>query len=1176
VLDAPLPKRFRIVRMLGEGGMGIVYEAHDREHDVRIAIKTVRELTAESLARFKREFRALADLHHPNLVQLGELISEGDQWFFTMELVGGSDFLDYVRKRPAGFDEPKLRAALPQLAAALGALHAAEKVHRDLKSSNVRIAHDGRLVLLDFGLVAEFSANASVSQTIVGTPAYMAPEQAASGAVGPAADWYAFGVLLYEALTGALPFDGTAIEIMMRKQQEDPAPPSRVAPGVPADLDELCASLLRFDPKLRPTEPEIARVLGVPRRNASIPSLISSVTSAPFVGRAVELAALHDAFAASRTQAATVLVEGESGVGKSCLVLRFLRDVAVEEPRLVVLKGRCYEREAVPFKGFDGVVDALTSFLMHEPEAARLLPTRPGPLTQVFPVLRRADVIARATREVPQPLDPFELRSRAFAALRELLTRLGDDRPLAIVIDDLQWSDDDSLALLADLLRPPEAPALLLVATSRDPKLALPGDVRHLPVGRLSPDEARDLAAVLLASAAPGDRGSARAIAAEAEGHPFFIDALARHAATRSDTVGKLEDALWARVDALPAGARRMMELIATAGGPVGQDVLASASGEEDFARTLALLRVAHLASTSAARSHNTIEPYHDRVREAVLAHLDESSRRARHLDLARALERTGSRDSEKLYQHWEGAGDAEQAARHALTAADAAATKLAFDRASKLYEVALEKGKHGSDERRAIYELLGNALANAGRGARAAAAYREAGSGAPVAMSREMQRRAADQLMRGGHPDEGIDALRGVLATINMRLPGSAWLALASLMFWRAWLRVRGLGFTPRDPTEIAADQLVRVDTCWSVSHGLAMIDNIRGAAFQAKHLALALQTGERRRVVRALALEIPFLARSGIRVHKRVDALMQRTEAMATALDDPYSLGLLSTTSALAHHLLGRFKRALAAAERGDAILRDCAGAAWELGNARMFALNALAYCGPLPELCRRQPIYAREAAERGDMYATVQFRIGHPTLRWVILDQPEAGHADIDDAMAMWSQRSFLVEHYYELIGRTNIDLYSGEAGRASERLAVAWRPLKKSLLQFVQAVRVMVGAARGRVAIATGALALAARDARALVREKVPWAAALAAGLRAGIESDRARRLALLADAASQFAACDMELHAASARRVRGELLGGDAGAALVAENDAWMRAQSVVAPAKIAAMLVPTS
>src|SRR6478735_151763 len=129
--------RFSLVRRLGEGGMGIVYEAIDRARGLHVALKTLRETSPETLLRLKTEFRALHELHHPNLVALGELVEQEGRWFFTMELVDGVDVLHWVRPPDArgGFDEARLRAVLPQLVGALGALHRVGTVHRDVKPS---------------------------------------------------------------------------------------------------------------------------------------------------------------------------------------------------------------------------------------------------------------------------------------------------------------------------------------------------------------------------------------------------------------------------------------------------------------------------------------------------------------------------------------------------------------------------------------------------------------------------------------------------------------------------------------------------------------------------------------------------------------------------------------------------------------------------------------------------------------------------------------------------------------------------------------------------------------------------------------------------------------------------------------------------------------------------------
>src|SRR5688572_24338196 len=226
-------KRFVVLSKLGSGATGVVYAADDKETGTRVALKVLRSLSPESVADFKQEFRAIADLDHPNLVRLGELIAEGDRWLFTMELVDGVDFYTYVR--PDGvLDTDRLRGTLVQLFSALSALHANGQVHRDVKPSNVLVRENGGVKLLDFGLVTAVANDQSkpLDDAPVGTTAYVAPEQAAGRAVTPASDFYAVGVMLYEALAGRLPFEGPPLKILMDKQTQRAAPPSSHVRGV--------------------------------------------------------------------------------------------------------------------------------------------------------------------------------------------------------------------------------------------------------------------------------------------------------------------------------------------------------------------------------------------------------------------------------------------------------------------------------------------------------------------------------------------------------------------------------------------------------------------------------------------------------------------------------------------------------------------------------------------------------------------------------------------------------------------------------------------------------------------------------------------------------------------------------------------------------------------------------
>ncbi len=504
--------RFRLVRFLGRGGMGVVYEAFDEVNAVPVALKLLPVVNPDMLLRFKREFRAVADVRHPNLVRLGELVSEGSQWFFSMELVAGTDLMSYVRgvesvRSPsalrvlasdaptpivlpgegvrrhepptvAAAHEDRLRPALAQLARALAALHAAQCVHRDVKPSNILVTAEGRVVLLDFGLVS--AASLETTQSGAGTPEYMAPEQVAHLPVTAAADWYAFGVILFELLTGRLPFEGLAHEILSRKQHGRPPRVAEVAPTAAPDLAALCDGLLNSDPVSRFSGTQVlAQLVPTPAGQAAPPAT-PTLQEEPtrFVGRENELALIEAALGAVRAGdgAHAFIVRGESGVGKSALVRAFLEAHAGGQDALL-LTARCYERELVPFKALDGLVDVLTHALRRMDGAVleQIISQRAAVLLQAFPVLGRVPVIAHAPQE-HVGLDPREVRASMFAVFCQLLRALGERLPLIAFVDDLQWADADSLALLSEVLRAPGAPRLLLLGTLRTPTAEDPVD----------------------------------------------------------------------------------------------------------------------------------------------------------------------------------------------------------------------------------------------------------------------------------------------------------------------------------------------------------------------------------------------------------------------------------------------------------------------------------------------------------------------------------------------------------------------------------------------------------------------------------------------------------------------------------------------------------------------------
>lgn len=722
--------RYDVTGLIRAGGMGTVYDAVDRDHGTRVALKTLTELDAENLLRFKTEFRAVADVSHPNLVPLYELSCEQGVWFFTMERIDGVEFIEHLRGKTAGDaptkeDEttehattrrrnasyvhhpareptpsmpdslPRLRGAFAELVRGVRALHDAGLLHLDLKPSNVLVDRSGRVVILDFGLVrAMHDAPSRVAPldgenlTISGTPAWMAPEQFAGEGIGAPADWYAVGLMLYRALTGVPAFPVASVAVTwFAKVHLPPTPPNELLPDVPADLSALALDLLHPDPAQRPDGEAVARILsGDPGGRVS-----ERPARSRLVGRRRERAALEAAVDLARLgNAALIHLTGPSGAGKSAL-LQNLRMEARAHGDVLVLRGRCYERESVPYKAFDGMLDELAARLsiLRDEDVERDLPEWIAELCRVFPVLGSVPAIAArfpGAMAAVDALSVIELRRRALAAARELFTRLAARRLVILEIDDLQWADDDSTSLLLELLAEPAPKGLLIAASFRAdeavlsaalaPYFAAVANVRSrkdvtltaLDIGPLDRADSERLASVTLAASAVSPARLASAIADEAGGVPFFVEELAyfavqQHEAGREiSTSGITLDGLLAqRVAALPPGERSLVEVLAIANSPIPLSIAFSVAGiETGVLRALWSLRGGHFVRATGAGPEDRVELHHDRMRESVAKAMTKERTDQFRLALGRALAQRGT-DSPWLFD----------AVRHLIGVAD-------------------------------------------------------------------------------------------------------------------------------------------------------------------------------------------------------------------------------------------------------------------------------------------------------------------------------------------------------------------------------------------------------------------------------------------------------------------------------------------------------------------------
>ena len=253
--------RYELSAVLGQGGMGQVWTAYDQRLDRRVAVKLLRpdkvagQEADELRRRFVRECRVTAQVDHPGLVTVHDAGSEGEELFLVMQYIDGADLAGHLAERTP-YPWQWAVAVAAQLCAVLSAVHAVPIVHRDLKPRNVMVKQDGTVTVLDLGVASVMDADTTRlthTGTPIGSPAYMAPEQAMGGAVGPYTDLYALGVVLHELLSGDVPFSGsTALGVLHRHLYEPPLPVRRIRPEVPEALEALVLRLLAKDPQHRP------------------------------------------------------------------------------------------------------------------------------------------------------------------------------------------------------------------------------------------------------------------------------------------------------------------------------------------------------------------------------------------------------------------------------------------------------------------------------------------------------------------------------------------------------------------------------------------------------------------------------------------------------------------------------------------------------------------------------------------------------------------------------------------------------------------------------------------------------------------------------------------------------------------------------------------------------------
>jgi len=733
--DVLLVNRYRIIKKLGEGGMGKIWQVYDTVEKQEVALKqyyrrdsgisgskapttrsqritlsTIKSDSTEADLRFKQEFRTMVKLKHPNTVNVFDygVLENGDD-YITMEIVSGEELSDIIKKRQLTF--PQIYRVLIQICQVLNFIHSRLLVHRDIKPENIRITPEGNVKMMDFGLMDQMGLPSNGQ--ITGTIAYLPPEVAQGGIIDARSDLYSLGCLAYELVVGHPPFTAPKItEVIKQHINELPKSLKEIRKDTPAELEKIILKLLakNQNERYQITAGLLNDLIPLSSEKIVVETLEqrkSYLNCSELIGRENEMQKLKDTFSsATQGKGQSVFVAAPAGVGKSRLIQEFKLKVQLAE--VPYLEGQCLEQGMTPYQP---LADAFRSLL---PLAKKEVLDTYGPvLVKIIPELEE-----KGYKPAPA-LDEVAERVRFFEQVGGWLKEMARITPFVICIEDLHWADGASLELLNACIRELKDSSVVILGAFRDDEVEPTSiifqteeeELTHLMrLSTLSEDDVGLLIKGMLGRIELTDEFTVHIFTATG-GNAFFVSESMRTLIEEEQL--KLEHGYWIlpvdistldlptsieatilrRLNLLGSESLELARIAAVVGRGLDLSFLKSLSGveEEKLFEIIDELLERQFIKTEDKQYVFT----HDRVRETLYAQLEEDKRREIHEKTGTIIEERFAKDKSpviiELAYHFSRGRDRSKSVQYLIQAGDILKSNRDLPAANILWRQALE-----------------------------------------------------------------------------------------------------------------------------------------------------------------------------------------------------------------------------------------------------------------------------------------------------------------------------------------------------------------------------------------------------------------------------------------------------------------------------------------------------